>query len=36
MTKCYVEQDGSRFLISCDGHAGDVEAASIQIGRAHV
>ena len=32
MTKCYVEQDGSRFLIYCDGHAGDVEACNFMTG----
>ena len=28
MTKIYAEQDGNRFLINADGHAGDVEACN--------
>ena len=28
MTKIYAEQDGDRFLINADGHAGDVEACN--------
>lgn len=32
MTKCYAEVDGNRYLLYCEGHAGDIEACNYITG----